>query len=340
MLPFQPVQQELPSEFIGESDPIRRMRELISRIAPTDSTVLITGETGTGKELVARSIHRLSLRANEPIVCVNCAAIPDTLLESELFGFEKGAFTGAVARQTGKLKQANRGTVFLDEIGDMSALAQSKILRVVEAHEIQPLGAESGTRIDVRFVAATHQDLGDLTAERRFRPDLYFRLNVVPVRVPSLRDRKSDIPLLVDHFLRDLNARYSRDIEGVSISALTLLENYDWPGNVRQLRNVLEGAFILCASRWISRSDLTCLHWLSAQASYPTAMLNIEIASHKASQPDRDRLVNALKTTHWNKSKAARVLHWSRMTIYRKLAKYQIPYTEESPSGEMTSAGV
>ena len=156
MLPFTPFIEDPSGEFIGKSDPMRRMRELISRVAPTDSTVLITGETGTGKELVARSIHRLSLRANEPIVCVNCASIPDTLLESELFGFEKGAFTGAAARQPGKLKQANRGTVFLDEIGDMTALAQSKILRVIEAHEIQPLGGGCGTQIDVRFVAATH----------------------------------------------------------------------------------------------------------------------------------------------------------------------------------------
>ena len=323
------VTLDLSREFVGESDPMQRMRELISRVAPTDSTVLITGETGTGKELVARSIHRLSLRANEPIVCVNCAAIPDTLLESELFGFEKGAFTGATSRQSGKLKQANRGTVFLDEIGDMSAMAQSKILRVVEAHEIQPLGADNGTQIDVRFVAATHKDLEDLTADRRFRQDLFFRLNVVPVRVPPLRDRRSDVPLLVDYFLRGLNARYGRDIEGVSVSALKLLTSYDWPGNVRQLRNVMEGAFMLCTSRWISRSDLTCLHWSSAQAVFPNATLNLEVAQGCASEPERDRLVNTLRATRWNKSEAARLLHWSRMTIYRKLAKYRIHDSEE-----------
>jgi len=331
MLPFTAVTEDPSGEFIGKSDPMRRMTELISRVAPTDSTVLITGETGTGKELVARSIHRLSPRAHEPIVCVNCAAIPDTLLESELFGFEKGAFTGAAARQPGRLKQANRGTVFLDEIGDMTALAQSKILRVLEGHEIQPLGADCGTRIDVRFVAATHQDLEDLTAEQRFRPDLYFRLNVVPVRVPPLRERKADIPDLVDHFLRGLNARDGRDVEGVSTSGLKLLEDYDWPGNVRQLRNVMEGAFVLCASRWISRSDLTYLHWSSAHITSATAELNSEAPPQLTSEPERDRLLNALKATQWNKSRAARLLHWSRMTVYRKLALYRM-HDIEGPS--------
>jgi len=221
----------------------------------------------------------------------------------------------------------------------MTALAQSKILRVIEAHEIQPLGGGCGTQIDVRFVAATHQDLEDLTAEQRFRPDLYFRLNVVPVRVPPLRDRKADIPDLVDHFLRGLNARDGRDIEGVSIAGLKLLENYEWPGNVRQLRNVMEGAFVLCASRWISRSDLTCLHWSSAHATSATAKLNLEGTPQITSEAERDRLLTTLKATHWNKSKAARLLHWSRMTVYRKLALHRMHDFEGSVGEQCSQTG-
>ena len=311
-------------DLLGESDAIQRVRELVHRVAPTDSTVLITGETGTGKELVAQLIHNLSPRAQKPLVCVNCTAIPDTLLESELFGFEKGSFTGAMTRRDGKLKQANTGTVFLDEIGDMSMMAQAKVLRTIETREIQTLGGMQTTQLDIRLLTATHHDLERLASERRFREDLFFRLSVVPVRLPPLRDRLSDIPMLADRFIQELNVRHNRQVEGISSSGLKFLLAQDWPGNVRQLRNVIEGAFIVCTSDWIGKSDLTFLHWSSHHSGRVMTKVDSIATSRAISASDNDQVLSALRATHWNKSKAARLLHTSRMTVYRKMAKYSI----------------
>jgi len=307
-----PSGRALEDAIVGESAAMRGVRDYIARIARTDSSVLITGETGTGKEKVAESIHEASRRRNKPFVCVNCAAIPDTLLESELFGHERGAFTGASAARDGKLKQANGGTLFFDEIGDMSLAAQAKILRAIEAREICPLGSSRGIHLDVRVIAATNRDLDSLMREERFRADLYFRLNVGHIHLPPLRERIADIPLLVQHFLPQFNRTFGRRIEGIRETALRDLMSYSWPGNVRELRNVMEIMFVHLPPRPVTLADL-----------------HEEIASKLRGAggmggDERERMVSALLATHWNISEAARKLHWSRMTLYRKLAKYDV----------------
>jgi DNA-binding NtrC family response regulator len=314
----------LISELLGDSPSMQRVKELIHKVAHSDTTILITGETGTGKELAARAIHRLSARADEAMVCVNCTAIPDTLLESELFGFEKGAFTGADSRQDGKLQTANRGTIFLDEIGDMSPFGQAKILRALESGEVQKLGGSSSVKVDVRILAATHHDLDALAASNRFRTDLLFRLNVVPVHLPPLRERPADIPMLIDHFVRQLNERYGCGIKGVTPAGVRLLCRQEWPGNIRQLRNVIEGAFVVCTSDWITTSDLERLHRTSACTPGLENRVQSVAMPYLPFQAEPDRLRNALQETQWNKSRAAHLLQWSRMTVYRKIAKYRL----------------
>jgi len=309
---------------VGHCENLMYVKKLIRRIAPADMTVLITGETGTGKELAARAIHSLSSRCNEPFVSVNCAAIPDGLLESELFGFEKGAFTGATARQEGKLRAAHRGTIFLDEIGDMSLPTQAKILRALESREIQPLGASKITCIDVRVVAATHQSLEALISEQRFRPDLYFRLNVLPLDLPPLRDRRDDIPELVDCFIQQLNQRYHRSVLGVTMGGMDLLCGQNWPGNVRQLRNVIEGAFLVCSTQFITTGDLRLFHRCLHKEPRFARQAIAEEQPRSAGTQDPKRVLQVLQATGWNKSKAAEVLGCSRMTIYRKIARYHL----------------
>jgi DNA-binding NtrC family response regulator len=229
---------------IGQSPAMIGIRASIHQVAKSPCNVLITGESGTGKELVARLIHRLSPRQRNPFVCINCAAIPDTLLESELFGVERGAFTGAYTRREGRLKAGQGGTVFFDEIGDLSAYTQAKILRAIEDKEIQPLGGQQTTRLDIRVVSATHQLLEQLVAAGRFRQDLYFRLKVARIHLPPLRDRKPDIPALVGHFLAELGPEYGKRIAGVTPAVLQAFLRYDWPGNIRELRNLCEAALV------------------------------------------------------------------------------------------------
>jgi len=303
---------ELSQALVGDSPAMHEVRRQVRRAAMTDCNVLLVGETGTGKELAASSVHGLSRRASRPLVSVNCAAIPDTLLESELFGYERGAFTGAVAAYDGKLQQAHGGTLFLDEVGDMSLVAQAKVLRVFESKPVYKLGGRTAMAPDVRFVAATNCDLAAATAERRFRSDLYFRLNVAQIHLPALRDRPGDIPVLVDHFVRDCNTRYRRQQE-LSRSALKHLVLYSWPGNVRELRNLIEATFVNSSSRWMSWSDFPYQFRNNVQGPLDESDLG-----------DRERLLSVLAETSWNKSKAADRLHWSRMTLYRKLAKYKV----------------
>jgi transcriptional regulator with PAS, ATPase and Fis domain len=325
---------------VGQSRSFRRIKELIRKIAPFDMTVLITGETGTGKELAARAIHRLSARRDGPFVSVNCAAIPEGLLESELFGYDKGAFTGASAKQPGKLRSAHGGTIFFDEIGDMSLGAQAKILRALESREVQPLGGNASVPVDVRVVAATHQDLKSLVREQRFRADLYFRLSVLPVTIPPLRERPEDIPLLANRFIHELNARYGREIEGIDGEGMQALFMQDWPGNIRQLRNVVEGAFLVCESKWITLEDLEWFHGKPAQPQHadvhPMPRQNAPGFSYLPDPPGPDRLLEALQATRWNKSQAAKLLHWSRMTLYRRMAKYNL--SQENPEPEVARA--
>jgi DNA-binding NtrC family response regulator len=297
---------------IGESEAMREIRGRVTKVALSESNVLITGETGTGKELFADVVHKKSRRGNKPFVAINCAAIPDTLLESELFGHAKGAFTGAESGSDGRLKAADQGTLFLDEIGDMSAYCQAKILRVIENKEIQRLGCNRGIPVDVRVIAATNQDLEQLSRENKFRKDLFFRLNVARIHLPPLRERKEDLPSLIDHYIGQFSRRFGRKAQRLTEDALDCLFSYDWPGNVRELKNLLESIFVECPAGDISLQDLPI-------------ELRVRCAELRSvSGDERERLLWALATTNWNKSRAAARLHWSRMTLYRKMARYNI----------------
>jgi DNA-binding NtrC family response regulator len=308
---------------VGNTPAIQALRANIRGVAATDCNVLITGETGTGKELVAQLIHQNSARSNHPLVCINCAAIPDSLIESELFGYERGAFTGALSASLGKMMTANKGTVFFDEIGDMSPLAQAKILRAIEAKEVQRLGATRRYETDVRILAATHHELDDLSSSQTFRRDLYFRLNVGRIHLTPLRERKADIPVLVTRMLLDLNRRMGAHIEGASEAAVSRLAQYDWPGNVRELKNVMEKIFITRQSGVITTDDLP----------YPLQTPTLSTSSAGSHAPNQElcSLREALVICNGNKSKAAERLNCSRMTLYRKLAKYRL--SERSVGG-------
>jgi two-component system response regulator HydG/two-component system response regulator AtoC len=300
---------------------MRDLKAFLLRVAASDSNVLITGETGTGKDIVAELIHENDARRRGPFVRVNCAAVPETLVESELFGHEKGAFTGADCARDGLLKAAAGGTVFFDEIGDMSPFAQAKILRAVENHEIHRLGSQRDIPVDFRVLAATHRDLEKDAFEGRFRQDLYFRLNVSRIHVPPLRERKEDIPLLFDHYIRVFRSRRGLDVEGLAEDALESLVRYDWPGNVRELKNLVESSLVVATSRRISFADLP-------------EDFRARLRRSETPQPgERERLVSALVSTRWNKTEAASRLNWSRMTLYRKMAKYEIeaPSPKERP---------
>jgi DNA-binding NtrC family response regulator len=299
-------------QLIGDSEATREVRDRLARLALYDSHILITGETGTGKELVAGLIHRNSPRRNRPFITLNCAAIPENLLESELFGYERGAFTGAQDRNEGKLKTADGGSVLLDEIGDMSLCAQAKLLRMIEGNEIQRLGRNEGVSVNVRVIAATNQNLEQMVAQGEFRKDFFYRLNVARIHLAPLRERKEDLPALVSHYIRHFNILFGRKVERLSDDAMHSLLAYDWPGNVRELRNVLEGVFVE-----LPPGEVTYPH-LPATLRLRYERIN------EVSSDERDRLLWALSVTNWNKSKAASKLHWSRMTLYRKMARYNI----------------
>lgn len=297
---------------IGPSASMRAIDDYLAKIARHDVTVLITGETGTGKELAAARIHSMSPRRHGRFVSVNCAAIPEGLLESELFGYESGAFTGAGAARQGLLQLADRGTVFLDEVGDMGLNAQAKVLRAVETREVYRLGGKTPVPLDLRIVAATNHDLEAAVDEGRFRKDLYFRLNVARVHLPPLRERPADIVALLDHYVRELNERLGYEVQGFSNEALEMLKAYEWPGNVRELKNVLEAVFISPPRARLEIDDL------------PDRFRQRLQGLRGASDQERQRLVDVLSAANWNKSVAAKRLHWSRMTLYRKIAKYSV----------------
>jgi DNA-binding NtrC family response regulator len=305
---------EAPSDdpkLIGRSPAILAVKQLCLKVASADCTVLITGETGTGKELVADLIHRSSPRSPQPFVVVNCAAIPDTLLESEVFGYEKGAFTGAHRNREGAIYSANLGTLFFDEIGEMSPYAQAKILRTIENKEVCPVGGRRSVPVNVRFIAATNRNLEEAMREKKFRSDLYFRLNVARIHLTPLRERKEDIGVLLEYFRKRLNRQLDKEIEGYTQETVAALLDYDWPGNVRELKNLLEATFIN-ASRRIKFEDFPELFCRGLQKN------------QGLTQDERAQLLAALSSNSWNKSKAAQQLQWSRMTLYRKMAKYQI----------------
>jgi DNA-binding NtrC family response regulator len=305
-----PALQDLT--MVGKSVAMAEVKQYIPRVAAAESNVLITGETGTGKELAAAMIHRHSPRKDQPLVCINCAAIPDTLLESELFGHERGAFTGAHAHRNGMLQLAEGGTVLFDEIGDMSQHAQAKVLRAIESREILRLGGKRAISLNIRVLAATNQNLENLVAAGKFRQDLYFRLNVAQIHLPPLNERKEDLLLLIDHFIRDFNRRFGLRVQNFTEEALAFLFRYHWPGNVRELKNLIEAIFINRPPRSIGLFDL------------PPLFRQRLKETRKLAPSERDALLGALFATNWNKSQAAQRLNWSRMTLYRKMEKYRI----------------
>src|SRR5215471_1205992 len=311
------------SVLLGDSEPMKRLRAEVARAAPTSATVLILGESGTGKELVAREIHRASRVAAGPFVQVNCAAIPEELIESELFGHEKGSFTGAVRKQIGKFVEADGGTIFLDEVGDMSARAQAKVLRVSEAGEVEPVGAARVGRVNVRVIAATNRDLTESIKAGRFREDLYFRLNVVPVRTPPLRERTEDIPDLVEHFTRLFSERDHRKPRRFAASALGVLKARSWPGNVRELKNLVERALIMSDADPVDARELPP----EARVS-PTEIsekgLQLTTLSDFKQYAEREFLVAKLRENGWNISRTAEVIQTPRSNLYKKIEHHKI----------------
>jgi transcriptional regulator with PAS, ATPase and Fis domain len=297
--------------FVGNSPAMCELRRYIRRIAPSDTNVLITGETGTGKELVAQLLHENSGRRYQPFVCLNSAAIPDSLIESELFGYERGAFTGAQSPYDGKLAAAHRGTAFLDEIGDISPFVQAKILRAIENKRIYRLGSNRGQDLDIRVLAATNRDL-ESAQHSDFRSDLYFRLNVLRVEIPPLRERVEDVPPLVDHYIRHFNVKFARNVAGLRPGSLDLLSTYQWPGNVRELRNLMEGVFV------------NLPHTAQGVVDLPVEVIRRFSKSLPFQTTERTRLLRVLSASNWNKTDAAKALHCSRMTLYRKMNRYKV----------------
>ena len=296
---------------LGSSAAMSEIRSRISRIASTECNVLITGETGTGKELAAELIHANSRRRSGRFVCVNCAAIPEALLESELFGFERGAFTGAHASRPGQLEMADGGVLFLDEIGDMSLQAQAKILRAIEGKEVQRLGRRGGVKVDVRIVSATNRNLEAGVAAGTFRADLYFRLNVARLELPPLRDRKEDLHELAEYYLRELNSRMGLRVQSFSEHSWRSLLNYTWPGNVREFKNLIEASLV--------RIPYPGMRFAEVPEEF-----HERVSGSQSALTEPERMLAALVCHNWNKSKAAQELRWSRMTLYRKMVKYQL----------------
>ncbi|MFC1712945.1 sigma-54 interaction domain-containing protein [Candidatus Poribacteria bacterium] len=304
-------------EIICQSDELRGVLERVEQVASTDATVLVLGETGTGKELIARAVHSISPRGDRPLVKVNCAALQENLIESELFGHERGAYTGAHARRSGRFELANGGTVFLDEIGDLSVGLQSKLLRVLQEGQFERLGSSHTTKVDVRVIAATNRDLEKALAEKSFREDLYYRLNVFPIRIPPLRERKDDIPLLVEHFIRKYSIKMGKQIEEIPRRAMDSLQAYHWPGNVRELENVVERAVIISQGRrlelreWSSRQDVP---------SETSGLVTME-------EVERAYIIKVLESTRWRVSGekgAAEILGLNPQTLFSRMRRLGI----------------
>ena len=312
------------ANIIGRSQPMKKLIEMMSMIAPSEATVMITGDSGTGKELIARSLHFNSPRKDKPLVVVNCAAITETLLESELFGHEKGSFTGADKRREGRFMQADSGTIFLDEIGETSSTMQAKLLRVLQEKEIQRVGGEETLKVDVRIVAATNRDLEKEVAEGNFREDLFYRLNVMPLNVPPLKERREDVPLLAQHFLTKFSDKNRKAIKGFVPLAMDMLVNYDWPGNVRELENAIERAVILATGEHITEAQLP----LNITEQYedleirPTGTTQILDGTHSLEDIEKEAIMAALNGSNGNKAEAARRLGVTRKTLHNKLKSY------------------
>ena len=312
------------ANIIGRSRPMKELLEMVSMIAPSEATVMITGDSGTGKELIARSLHFNSPRKDNPLVVVNCAAITETLLESELFGHEKGAFTGADKRREGRFMQADRGTIFLDEIGETSSTMQAKLLRVLQEKEIQRVGGEKTLKVDVRIIAATNRDMEKDVAEGKFREDLFYRLNVMPLNVPPLKERRDDIPLLAQHFMGKFAGKNRKALKGFVPLAMDMLVNYDWPGNVRELENAVERAVILSTGEHITEAQLP-LNITEPYGDFEnrtTGVPEILDGTHSLEDIEKEAILAALSASGGNKAEAARRLGVTRKTLHNKLKSY------------------
>lgn len=311
---------------------MREVFRLIERVADSDSTILINGETGTGKGLVAKAIHTSSYRKDKPFVAINCGAIPENLLESELFGHVKGAFTGATAAKVGKFEVANGGTIFLDEIGDMSPDLQVKVLKVLEEREFEPVGGNKKVKVDVRIIAATHRDLEEQVQKGNFREDLFYRLYVIPIQLPALIERPLDIPLLSHFFLNKLNRDKNADVSGISQTAMELFMQHNWPGNVRELANMLERLVVIKGEGEIQVSDLPVKMRLEGgmEPKYATAAICPELSPEgiclntAVSEFEKNLIYQSLEQTDWVKNKAAKLLHVKRTTLVEKIKRYDL----------------
>jgi two-component system nitrogen regulation response regulator NtrX len=314
-----------PYEIVGDSPVMRALVQRIETVGATPARVLITGENGTGKELVARAIHRHSARADKPFVEVNCAAIPGELIESELFGHMKGSFTGAIADRAGKFEQANKGTLFLDEIGDMSMAAQAKVLRVLQDNVITRIGGSKAITVDVRVLAATNKNLEQEIAAGRFREDLFYRLNVVPIHVPPLREHREDIPALVEYFISVLSAREGITPRSVSDSAMERLKSFDWPGNVRELRNTVERMLILATGDELTAKDVDRLAGVRvADDTGMGSLTSLKTFEEFKEAAERAYLLSKLREFDWNVSETARAVEMPRSNLYKKIERYAL----------------
>ncbi len=313
---------------IGKSLAMKKVFRLIDRVADSDSTILINGETGTGKGMVAKAIHQASYRNHKPFVAINCGAIPENLLESELFGHVKGAFTGATSAKTGKFEVADGGTIFLDEIGDMSPDLQVKVLKVLEEREFEPVGGCKSIKVDVRIIAATHRDLEEEVQKGNFREDLFYRLYVIPIQLPALRDRSTDLPLLVQYFIAKLNQEKGTQINGVTQHVMDLLMQHAWPGNVRELANLIERMVVLKGEGQIEDSDLPAKLRDTAPQVLPMQPAEISAEgiclSTAVNEFEKNLIYQSLEKTDWVKNKAAKLLHVKRTTLVEKIKRYDL----------------
>lgn len=324
------LKQELEERYkdlqiIGKSRAMQEVLSTVSRVAKTKSTVLIRGESGTGKELVARAIHGLSDRVDKRFIPVSCAAIPETLFESELFGHEKGAFTGAIKAREGRFELADGGTLFLDEVGDIPLETQVKLMRVIESQEFERLGGKDTLKVDVRIISATNQELEEKIKERSFREDLYYRLNVISVVIPPLRERKEDILLLVDHFVKKANQKCGRSIKGITPEVKDIILNYDWPGNVRELENVIERGVVLSRTDVIDKTDLPYFGLVTDKT-----LSHVPPASLSLKDVEKDHILRVLDRNDWNLNRSAEVLGIHRNTLRLKMKEYGIERSTDS----------
>ncbi len=316
------LKEELEGKFkdlqiIGSSQVINEVLSTVSRVAKTKSTVLIRGESGTGKEIVARAIHALSDRTDKRFVAVSCAALPETLFEAELFGHEKGAFTGAIRRKEGRFELADGGTLFLDEVGDIPLETQVKLLRVLESQEFERLGGKETLKVDVRIISATNQDLEEKIKGKRFREDMYYRLNVISILIPPLRERKEDILVLADHFIRKANLKCGKKVNGITPEVKDIILNYDWPGNVRELENVIERGVVLSRTDVIDKNDLPYLGLTKSREISSSINLSLR-------EMEKNHILNILIASDWNLNKSAEILGIHRNTLRLKMKEYGI----------------